>query len=72
MCTVPMGICKNGSLKFKKRYEKYDEEFDQVSEALKNERIEEVGKTTSENLSTQLGWVTLILQREKRNRQEKL
>ncbi|WP_375178324.1 ClbS/DfsB family four-helix bundle protein [Enterococcus rotai] len=49
----------------KKRYEKYDAEFEQVSERLKNKRIEEVDKTPSENLSYQLGWVNLILQWEK-------
>lgn len=49
----------------KKRYEKYDAEFEQVPETLKNERIEEVDKTPSENLSYQLGWVNLILQWEK-------
>ncbi|WP_348921478.1 ClbS/DfsB family four-helix bundle protein [Enterococcus rotai] len=49
----------------KKRYEKYDEEFEQVPETLKDKRIEEVDKTPSENLSYQLGWVNLILQWEK-------
>lgn len=49
----------------KKRYDMYDEEFEQIPEALKNERIEEVDKTPSENLSYQLGWVNLILQWEK-------
>lgn len=49
----------------KKRYEKYEEEFEQVPETLKDKRIEEVDKTPSENLSYQLGWVNLILQWEK-------
>jgi hypothetical protein len=45
----------------KKRYEKYDAEFDAIPEALKNQRIDEVDKTPSENLSYQLGWVNLLL-----------
>ncbi|WP_086315029.1 hypothetical protein A5821_002554 [Enterococcus sp. 7F3_DIV0205] len=56
----------------KKRYEKYDEEFEQVPELLKNQRIEEVDKTPSENLSYQLGWVNLILQWEKEEQAGKI
>ncbi|EOL50745.1 ClbS/DfsB family four-helix bundle protein [Enterococcus caccae] len=48
-----------------KRYEKYDDEFEQIPESLKDTRSEEVDKTPSENLSYQLGWVNLILQWEK-------
>lgn len=49
----------------KTRFEKYDSEFDQIPEVLKDQRIEEVDKTPSENLSYQLGWVNLLLQWEK-------
>lgn len=49
----------------KMRFEKYDSEFDQIPEVLKDQRIEEVDKTPSENLSYQLGWVNLLLQWEK-------
>lgn len=56
----------------KKRYEKYDVEFEQVSETLKDKGIEEVDKTPSENLSYQLGWVNLILQWEKEEQAGKI
>ncbi|MGX7201640.1 cytoplasmic protein [Enterococcus plantarum] len=56
----------------KKRYEKYEAEFDQVPEDLKNERIEQVDKTPSENLSYQLGWVNLILQWEREEQAGKI
>ncbi|MGO2962930.1 MAG: ClbS/DfsB family four-helix bundle protein [Carnobacterium maltaromaticum] len=45
----------------KKRYEKYDSEFEDVPESKKDMRIAEVDKTPSENLSYQLGWVNLLL-----------
>lgn len=45
----------------KKRYEKYDSEFEEVPESKKNLRIDEIDKTPSENLSYQLGWVNLLL-----------
>lgn len=45
----------------KKRYEKYDAEFNDVPESLKNKQIAEVDKTPSENLAYQLGWVNLLL-----------
>ncbi|MFL2081170.1 ClbS/DfsB family four-helix bundle protein [Latilactobacillus sakei] len=43
------------------RYQKYIAEFENVPEELKNKRIEEVDKTPAENLSYQLGWVSLLL-----------
>ena len=45
----------------KQRYQKYITEFETIPEELKNKRIEEVDKTPSENLSYQLGWLTLLL-----------
>lgn len=48
----------------KKRYEKYDAEFDAIPEALKDTRIETVDRTPSENLSYQLGWVQLLIKWE--------
>lgn len=49
----------------RKRYEKFDEEFSEIPESHKDERIDEVDKTPSENLSYQLGWVNLLLSWEK-------
>ncbi|GGC91083.1 ClbS/DfsB family four-helix bundle protein [Enterococcus wangshanyuanii] len=49
----------------RKRYEKFDEEFSEIPEARKDERMDEVDKTPSENLSYQLGWVNLVLHWEK-------
>lgn len=45
----------------KQRYQKYIAEFNDIPEALRNKRIDEVDKTPSENLSYQLGWVSLLL-----------
>ena len=45
----------------KQRYQKYITEFETIPEELRNTRIEEVDKTPSENLSYQLGWLTLLL-----------
>ncbi|EGY79400.1 ClbS/DfsB family four-helix bundle protein [Peptoniphilus indolicus] len=53
-------------LKFeiKKSFEKYISEFDNIPENLKNERINEVDRTPSENLAYQVGWTTLLLKWE--------
>lgn len=48
------------------RYKKYIAEFENIPESLKNKRIAEVDKTPSENLSYQLGWVSLLLSWEEK------
>lgn len=45
-----------------KKYEKYDAEFETISESQKDEKVETVDRTPSENLSYQLGWVNLLLE----------
>lgn len=45
----------------KSTYEKYILEFENIPEALKDTRCEEVDRTPAENLAYQLGWTTLIL-----------
>ncbi|MFQ6324403.1 ClbS/DfsB family four-helix bundle protein [Lactococcus garvieae] len=52
----------------KLRYQKYIVEFERVPEELKDKRIDEVDKTPSENLSYQLGWISLILEWEEKER----
>ncbi|OJG13962.1 ClbS/DfsB family four-helix bundle protein [Enterococcus canintestini] len=52
----------------KQRYQKYITEFETIPEELKNKRIEEVDKTPSENLSYQLGWLTLLLEWEEKEK----
>ncbi|PTN18717.1 Irc4p [Saccharomyces cerevisiae] len=47
-----------------KKYEKYDAEFETISESQKDEKVETVDRTPSENLSYQLGWVNLLLEWE--------
>ena len=56
----------------KEHYQKYITEFDSISEEFKNKRIIEVEQTPSENLSYQIGWVTLLLQWEKDEQQGKI
>ncbi|EAH2637938.1 MULTISPECIES: ClbS/DfsB family four-helix bundle protein [Lactobacillales] len=53
------------------KYQKYISEFVSIPENLKEKRIEEVDKTPSENLSYQLGWINLLLQWEKNEKQGK-
>lgn len=48
----------------KKTFEKYIAEFDAISEALKDKRVDEVDRTPAENLAYQVGWTTLLLQWE--------
>ncbi|MCT3588900.1 DfsB family protein [Levilactobacillus brevis] len=45
----------------KQRYQKYIAEFENIPEDLRNKRTDEVDKTPSENLSYQLGWLSLLL-----------
>lgn len=44
--------------------EKYISEFDDIPEALKDKRVEEVDRTPAENLAYQVGWTTLVLKWE--------
>lgn len=48
----------------KKTFEKYISEFDDIPEALKDKRVDEVDRTPAENLAYQVGWTTLILKWE--------
>lgn len=43
-------------------FRKYIAEFDDIPEALKDKRIDEVERTPAENLAYQVGWTTLLLQ----------
>ena len=43
-----------------KAFEKYISEFDDIPEALKDKRVEEVDRTPAENLAYQVGWTTLV------------
>lgn len=45
----------------KQRYQKYIAEFENIPEDLRDRRTDEVDKTLSENLSYQLGWLSLLL-----------
>lgn len=45
----------------KQRSQKYIAEFEKIPEDLRNRRTDEVDKTPSENLSYQLGWLSLLL-----------
>lgn len=47
-----------------KAFEKYISEFDDIPEALKDKRVEEVDRTPAENLAYQVGWTTLVLKWE--------
>lgn len=47
-----------------KAFEKYISEFDDIPEALKDKRIEEVDRTPAESLAYQVGWTTLVLKWE--------
>lgn len=46
-------------------YAKYIVEFDAISEAQKDVRLDEVDRTPAENLAYQVGWTTLLLQWER-------
>lgn len=45
----------------KASYQKYIDEFENISEDLKDKRFEEVDRTPAENLAYQVGWTTLLL-----------
>lgn len=47
-----------------KTFEKYIAEFDDVSEEFKDKRVEEVDRSSAENLAYQIGWTTLLLEWE--------
>ncbi len=49
----------------KTSYKKYIDEFENISEDLKDKRFEEVDRTPAENLAYQVGWITLLLKWEK-------
>ena len=44
----------------KASYQKYIDEFENISEDLKDKRFEEVDRTPTENLAYQVGWTTLL------------
>ena len=49
----------------KASYQKYIDEFKNISEDLKDKRFEEVDRTPAENLAYQVGWTTLLLKWER-------
>ncbi|EAC9345554.1 DfsB family protein, partial [Listeria monocytogenes] len=51
------------------RYQKFRQEFVEIPEALRNQRTAGVDKTPSENLSYQIGWVSLLLSWEAQEQQ---
>lgn len=48
----------------KKRYELYDQEFDDIKENEKDIIKSGIDKTPSQNISYQIGWIALLLQWE--------
>lgn len=48
-------------IEIKQRYQKYIAEFENIPEDLRDRRTDEVDKTLSEKLSYQLGWLSLLL-----------
>ena len=52
----------------RKTFEKYISEFDNISEALKDIRVDEVDRTPAENLAYNVGWTTLVLKWEEDER----
>ena len=48
----------------RKAFENYIAEFDDILEALKNKRVDEVDRTTAENIAYQMGCTTLLLKWE--------
>ena len=51
-----------------KTFEKYISEFDNIPEALKDMRVDEVDRTPAENLAYNVGWTTLVLKWEEDER----
>nr|WP_244874309.1 ClbS/DfsB family four-helix bundle protein [Mesoplasma chauliocola] len=43
------------------KYEKYDLEFNSISESKRNTRTNKLEKTPTENLAYQIGWISLLL-----------
>ncbi len=52
----------------KKTFEKYISEFDNITETLKDKRVDEVDRTPAENLAYQVGWTNLVLKWEEDER----
>ena len=52
----------------RKTFEKYIYEFDNIPEALKDIRVDEVDRTPAENLAYNVGWTTLVLKWEEDER----
>ena len=52
----------------RKTFEKYISEFDNIPEALKDIRVNEVDRTPAENLAYNVGWTTLVLKWEEDER----
>ena len=52
----------------RKTFEKYISEFDNIPEALKDIRVDEVDQTPAENLAYNVGWTTLVLKWEEDER----
>lgn len=51
-----------------KTFEKYISEFDNIPEALKDIRVDEVDRTPAENLAYNVGWTMLVLKWEEDER----
>ena len=51
-----------------KTFEKYISEFDNIPEALKDVRVDEVDRTPAENLAYNVGWTMLVLKWEEDER----
>ncbi len=51
-----------------KAFKKYILEFDNIPEALKDNRVDEVDRTPAENLAYQVGWTSLVLKWEEDER----
>ena len=52
----------------RKTFEKYISEFDNIPEALKDIRVDEVDRTPAENLAYNVGWTMLVLKWEEDER----
>ena len=52
----------------RKTFEKYISEFDNIPEALKDIRVDEVDRTPAENLAYNMGWTMLVLKWEEDER----
>ena len=52
----------------RKTFEKYISEFDNIPEALKDIRVDEIDRTPAENLAYNVGWTMLVLKWEEDER----